>query len=92
VAWKAAPSWVRGAAGGAVLYLLLQYKANRYSGGVNFVTYRYPLEALTALAPLLFLSYSKWVKARSRRVTLFVLAVALSIVIHALAALGVPPL
>lgn len=88
-AWKATPGWVKGAALGAVAYLLLQYKANRFSGGFYFLTYRYPLEALTAAAPLLFLSYRQWVAPRARMVRLFAIAVALSIVIHGAAALGI---
>jgi alpha-1,2-mannosyltransferase len=64
-AWKAAPSWVRGSAVGGLLYLLLQLKANRYSGGAGFWAYRYPLETLAAAAPLLLLSYTQWVTKQS---------------------------
>ena len=60
-AWRAAPAWVRGSAVGGVLYLLLQLKAEGYSGGGGFWGYRYPLEALAAAAPLLLLSYRDWV-------------------------------
>jgi hypothetical protein len=60
-AWRAAPAWVRGSAVGGVLYLLLQLKAEGYSGGSGFWGYRYPLEALAAAAPLLLLSYREWV-------------------------------
>lgn len=60
-AWRAAPAWVRGSAVGGVLYLLLQLKAEGYSGGSGFWGYRYPLEALAAAAPLLLLSYRDWV-------------------------------
>lgn len=88
-AWKTAPGWVKGSTLGGVAYLLLQYKANRFSGGFHFLTYRYPLEALTAAAPLLFLSYREWVAPRARMVTLFAIAVGLSIVIHGAAALGI---
>lgn len=61
-AWRKAPYGVRGAAVGATLYLLLQYKANRFSGGDAFFGYRYPLEALIGLAPLLYLSYMGSIK------------------------------
>lgn len=61
-AWREAPAWSRGAAMGGVLYLLLQLKANRYSGGGGFVGYRYPLEALTAAGPLLALAYPDWAR------------------------------
>ncbi len=67
--WRHAPKWARGAAIGGLLYLLLQLKANRFSGGEGFVGYRYPLEPLVAAAPLLVLSYREWVaKHRLRRV------------------------
>lgn len=77
-AWRRAPGWVRGSAIGGVLYLLLQLKANRYSGGDTFWGYRYPLEMLAASAPLLLLSYTEWVRVRSatvRRVFLYTVVV-----------------
>ena len=86
-AWRSAPSWVRGGALGGLLYLLVQLKANRYSGGSGFATYRYPLEAVTAAAPLLFLSYTKWVARRPTAVRAFVVAVGISIGAQALYAL-----
>ena len=61
-AWRNLPDWGRGAAIGATLYLLFQYKANRASGGTGFLGYRYPLEALTAASALLTLSYMHWVR------------------------------
>ncbi len=64
-AWRRAPAWVRGSALGGVLYLLVQLKANRYSGGDSFWGYRYPLEMLAASAPLLLLAYTEWVRQRS---------------------------
>jgi len=82
-AWRAAPGWVRGASLGGVLYLLLQLKANRYSGGGGFAAYRYPLEALTAAAPLLLLAYTEWVAKRPRAARLFSFTVKASICIHA---------
>jgi alpha-1,2-mannosyltransferase len=73
-AWRAAPSWARAAALGGVAYLLLQLEVNRFSGGSGFYTYRLPIEALTAAAPLLLLAYREWVAAaRWRRVTFAVL-------------------
>ena len=51
--------------------LLFQYKANRYTGGSGFATYRYPLEALTAAAPVLVLSYTEWVAKRLTAVRIF---------------------
>ena len=80
--WKAAPGWARGAAIGAVVYLLFQYKANRYTGGSGFATYRYPLEALTAAAPVLLLSYTEWVAERPTAVRIFRALAMVSVVAH----------
>ncbi|KAA6183294.1 hypothetical protein F2Q65_15915 [Thiohalocapsa marina] len=55
-------SWaIRGAAVGGFIYLLLQYKMNRFNPA-NITLYRYPLEALTASAPLFFACYLHWTK------------------------------
>ena len=70
-AWKSASSPVRGAAIGGLLYLIIQYKANAFDGGGGFFGYRYPLEPLTAAAPLLILAYSQWVAKRPRAVLVF---------------------
>ena len=86
-AWRKAPAWVRGGALGGVVYLLVLLKANRFSGGGGFPAYRYPLEALTAAAPLLFLSYSTWVAERPLARRVFFWLVALSIAIHFLFAI-----
>jgi hypothetical protein len=46
------------------VYLLVQFKANRSSGGTGFLGYRYPLEALTVATTLLAVSYVAWVDER----------------------------
>jgi hypothetical protein len=84
--WRTAPSWVRGSALGGLIYLLVQYKANRFSGGEGFFAYRYPLEALTAAAPLLYLSYKEWVAPREMATRAFAALAAASVVIHGLGA------
>jgi hypothetical protein len=79
-AWRKAPAWVRGSALGGIAYILLQLKANRFSGGDSFWGYRYPLEMLAAAAPLLLLSYTEWVRRRSallRRVFLYSVVVSI---------------
>ncbi len=85
-AWRAAPSWVRGSAIGGLLYLLIQYKANRFSGGSGFYSYRYPLEMLTAAAPLLYLSFKEWVEPRPRPLRIFLALAIASVVIHGVGA------
>jgi len=62
--WRRLPDWGRGAAIGAALYLLVQFKANRSSGGSGFLGYRYPLEALVSAGALLTLAYVQWVMDR----------------------------
>lgn len=59
------PDWTLAAAVGGVTYLLVQWKANRASGGFAFFPYRYPLEALMAAAPLLGLAAVDWWHTRT---------------------------
>lgn len=75
-----------GAAVGGVIYLLLQFKMNRYMPGYT-IPYRYPLEAITAAAPLFFASYIYWVKYRQRLKNLLIKTSVLSIGLHAIAVL-----
>jgi alpha-1,2-mannosyltransferase len=86
-AWRAATPWVRWSAVGGVMYLLLQYKANRFSGGDGFYGYRYPLDAMTAASPLLFLAYVKWVVERPARRRWFVAMAAVAITLQVVLAL-----
>jgi hypothetical protein len=71
------PDWTVVSAVGGLLYLLVQLRANRFSGGDGHFGYRYPLEALVAAAPLLFLGYWQW--ARDRRIPRMALAVGLAV-------------
>lgn len=83
--WKArgvGPDWSIGAAVGGLLYLVIQYRANRLSGGGGFFSYRYPLEALMAAAPLLALSTWTWLQESGRKQRLFAVLVAVSVVFH----------
>jgi alpha-1,2-mannosyltransferase len=82
-AWRDSPWWVRGAAVGGVIYLLVQLKANRFTGGGGFFSYRYPLEALTAWAPLLVVAYERWAGRRPFAQKAFVVLVAYSVLLQA---------
>lgn len=86
-AWRSAPSWVRGSAIGGVAYLLIQYKLNR-SVDARLFLYRYPLEGLVAMAPLLFLSYREWVRCRTLASRMFVAAAVLSVAVQFAGALN----
>ncbi|CAN5133575.1 hypothetical protein BH20ACT9_BH20ACT9_08070 [soil metagenome] len=85
-AWRAAPSWVRAAAVAGAAYTLLNLRMNRFSGGVNFYSYRYPLEGLTLAAPLLLLSYRDWVAGTAGRRRVFATLVAASVAVQGLGA------
>lgn len=65
-AWRNIDPALLGAAIGGLVYLLLQYRMNRYNPG-NTTLYRYPLEALTASAPLWFAAYLHWIRGSSGR-------------------------
>jgi alpha-1,2-mannosyltransferase len=87
-AWRKAPGWVRGSALGGLAYILLQLKANRFSGGDTFWGYRYPLEMLAAAAPLLLLSYTEWVRHQSALLKrIFLYTVIASILLTAVGAI-----
>ena len=87
-AWRKAPAWVRGSALGGLAYILLQLKANRFSGGDTFWGYRYPLEMLAAAAPLLLLSYTEWVRHQSALLKrIFLYTVIASILLTAVGAI-----
>ena len=80
---KSSPDWAVGAALGAVVYLVIQFRANRVTGGDGFFSYRYPLEALMAAGPML--AYSTWLYLQDegiRRRLFTVLAIA-SVGFHA---------
>jgi len=86
-AWYVAPPWVRSAAVGGVLYLLVQLKANRFSGGDRFWSYRYPLETLTLMAPLFILAWRDYVRPSRHRAARFSALVVLSTALQAIGAL-----
>ncbi|NND03241.1 MAG: hypothetical protein HKN91_10680 [Acidimicrobiia bacterium] len=86
-AWAKAPAWARGSAIGGVVYFALQLYTNRFSGGSGFWGYRYPLEMLVALTPLLALAYFEWVKPRPVANRIFVALVAACVGLHAAGAI-----
>ncbi len=90
-AWRESPWWVRGAAVGGLIYLLVQLKANRFSGGDAYFSYRYPLEALTAAAPLLTLAYERWTDRQWFTRMVFIVLLGYSIVLQAYGVLFTSP-
>ncbi len=58
-AWRTAPAWTKSSAVGGLAYILIHLRLNRFWGGLAF-NYRYALELLIVLSPLLFLSWQAW--------------------------------
>jgi hypothetical protein len=82
-AWRAATPWVKATAIGGTAYFCLQYYFQGYAGGDRYFGYRYPLEALVAWAPLLFLSYKHWVSESRFRKVLFAAGVLIAVGLQA---------
>jgi len=87
-AWRAAPGWVRSAAVCALVYLAIVMKAGRFSGGVYFWSYRYPLESLALAAPLLALAWREWVRPVAWRRLAFRALVGVSVTWQAVGAVA----
>jgi len=64
-AWKTAPLWTKASAMGGLVYILIHLRLNRFWGGLAF-NYRYALELLIMLSPILFLSWQAWYDEASR--------------------------
>jgi hypothetical protein len=88
VAWRTAPSWVRHAAVGGVVYLSLQLRMARPSGGIGFAGYRTALEAVLLLTPLCLVAYLEAVRHRPVWRAACWVAVGIGIVVTAHGALG----
>ena len=77
--WRVSPTWVKASTVGGIVYMLIHLRLNRFWGGAEF-NYRYPLEMLIVLAPLLYLSWHAWFEnASSRWRRLFAYSVVLSV-------------
>lgn len=79
---RSLPAWSVGGAVGGFLYLVIQYRANRLTGGSGFFSYRYPLEALMAAAPAMAFATWYWIGDSIRRRRVLAVAAALSILAH----------
>ena len=68
--WRVAPAWVRSAAVGGLVMLVVQLAENSWIGGDGYFGYRVTLEAVVMSVPLLTLCWQEWtVHARWRRLT-----------------------
>ncbi|MDX1622339.1 MAG: hypothetical protein R3320_15190, partial [Nitriliruptorales bacterium] len=86
-AWRNTPNWARASAIAGLLYLFIHAGLNRASGGLPF-NYRYQLETLTLLLPLLTGAYFAWTCKRQIRIRLFTVALALSVTLQAMTVFG----
>lgn len=85
-AWREAPLWTKSCAVGGVVYILIHLRLNRFWGGLAF-NYRYALEFLIVLAPLLFLAWQAWYERAGdgpRRVFWYSVAVSAAIQVMAI--------
>ena len=80
------PPWAIGAMLGGVVYLIVQLRANRLTGGTGFFSYRYPLEALMAAGPALAISVWHWT-TNPMRVRLLAVLGTLSVIAHGVGSL-----
>jgi hypothetical protein len=85
-AWRESPHWVRSAAVGGLVYLGVQLKANYFAGGAHFYSYRYPLEPLTLLAPLLLMCWQHHASQTARRRAALAALLVVSIALQAVGA------
>jgi len=84
---KRLPTWTAASALGGLVYLLVQLRLNRASGGEGFSYYRYPLEPLTAAAPLLAVGWERvWAVGRPSKL-LLVATTAFAVAAHTVAAI-----
>lgn len=89
--WRASPTWVRSAAVGGVVYMLVQLQANEFHGGYSQFGYRLPLEMITMATPLLVVSYHEAIRQHERWAALVKVCTAGSIVLFALGATVLDP-
>ena len=85
---REAPDWALGASLGGLLYLVIQYRANRVTGGTGFFSYRYPLEALMAAGPAMAIGTWHWLQGSERKRLWFGALVALAVAAHAVGSLS----
>lgn len=75
-AWRSADPLVRGAALAGLAYMLIQLRGNVWNGGGGFYAYRYAIEFVFLLSPLLAVSTAGWVlhapALRSRLLGVFI--------------------
>ena len=84
--WRASPWWVRSAAVGGVLYLVVQVWGDSWAGGGGFFGSRLTIETLTLLGPLLLRTWQVSVSRSARLKGACVGLVFAAVLTHALGA------
>jgi hypothetical protein len=81
--WKRAPAWAKASLIAGLVYLIVHARLNRASGGLAF-NYRYPLEPLVLMTPLLTLGAVAWVRRGGTTRLLVFAGAAVSVLLQAL--------
>jgi hypothetical protein len=84
--WRAAPDWVRSAAVAGLAYLVVQFRANNWTGGADHFGSRLTLEALVLASPLLLVVFQRFIRTTPLLLVMFSLVLVLSVGLHALGA------
>lgn len=89
--WRQSPEWVRASAVGGLVYAVVHVYGHNFSGGAGFYSYRYPIESLTLMCPLLVLSWVHWTSRRPMRRLAFAFLAVVAVTQHAAGALYTVP-
>jgi len=81
--WRSAPAWAKASLIAGFVYLFVHARLNRASGGLAF-NYRYPLEPLVLMTPLLTLGAVDWVRRGGTTRLLVFAGAAMSVLLQAL--------
>lgn len=81
VGWRRSPDWARVSLIAGAAYWILQLRGNRFTGGYDFVGYRFPIDPLWLMTPLLVVGCVALAKrsAGYRRLTMASVAVSLGL-------------
>lgn len=81
--WRSAPVWARAGMVAGLAYWAAQLRGNRFTGGVHFVGYRFPIEPLWLMVPVLVLGWVAWCTRSTwyRRATVATMAVSLVVMV-----------
>ena len=76
---------------GGLAYAVAHAYGHNYSGGAGFYGYRYTIESLTLMCPLLVMAWQHWTALTTRRRVAFAILAVLAVTQHAAGALYAVP-